>query len=233
MAFINPDDTFEKIANRVETLHQQICDIRDEHKGKDTDSRCVNLNNVTMATNAAMATLKLWHWATNGGEGTLAKALGLAKPEYITPVSKDHLRSSRLFLLLESQFQIETLFRNILLALGKPANKQGFYTVCKDLLAAVGSTNPTTKLGVLNVAALMRNSMHSNGMHHGRDGANTITTINGVEFRFEHNQPVSCGSWYHIVVALMASFEIIEEVLKSQSVSSLKEIPDAYAEEVS
>jgi hypothetical protein len=63
-----------------------------------------------MAANAATATLRLFHWAKNGGETALTQAMGLSQPEYINFVAEDMLRSSRLFLLLESQFQIETLF---------------------------------------------------------------------------------------------------------------------------
>jgi len=161
----------------------------------------------------------------------LIQALGLTKPEYINPVAEDLLRSSRLFLLVEAQFQIETLFRNILLALGKSADKQGFYNVAQDVLAAAGLPDSTAKLRVLNVPAHMRNSMHANGIHHGWKGSDTVELINGVEFRFEHGKRVQCGSWYHIVTALSASFEVIDEILGSAAVKALGSIPDAYAEQ--
>lgn len=126
MNLVNPDATLAQQADRVYGLYQQVADIRDRHGAGDTDARRVNLNNVMMAANAATSTLRLMAWVKQGGDVLLIQALGLAKPEYINPVAEDLLRSSRLFLLIESQFQIETLFRNILLALAKPAGQQGF-----------------------------------------------------------------------------------------------------------
>jgi hypothetical protein len=230
MNFVNPDATLAQQADRVNALFQQIADLRDKHSAGDTDARRVNLNNVMMAAGAATSTLRLLAWARQGGEGGLIHALGLAKPEYIIPASEDLLRSSRLFLLIESQFQVEALFRNILLTLTKPVER-GFYNVAKDVLAAAGVADPATKLRILNVPALMRNSMHANGIHHGWKGADTITLIRGVEYRFEHGKRVQCGSWYHIVTALSVSFEIVDEILISAPVSALKMIPDKYAEQ--
>lgn len=231
MNLVNPDASFAQQADRVFGFYQLVADIRDKHRAGDTDARRVNLNNVMMAANAATSTLRLMAWAKQGGDGILIQALGLAKPEYINPVAEDLLRSNRLFLLNESQFQIETLFRNILLALAKPAGKQGFYNVAEDVLAAASVADPATKLRILNVPALMRNSMHANGVHHGWKGSDTIEVIKGVEFRFEHGKRVQCGSWYHIVTALSASFEIVDEILGSAPVSALRVIPDAYAEQ--
>ena len=229
--FANPDSTFGEQADRVLRLYQQATDIRDKHSAADSDTRRVSLNNVAMAANAATTTLRLMDWAKRGGDGVLIQALGLAKPEYINPVAEDLLRSSRLFLLVESQFQIETAFRNVLLALGKPATKQGFYNVAEAVLQATALPDPGTRLRILNVPALLRNSMHSNGIHHGWKGADTIESIKGVEFRFEHGKRVQCGSWHHIVTALSASLEIVDEVFGSSTVKQISAIPDAYAEQ--
>jgi hypothetical protein len=128
----------------VNTLYQRVGDIRDRSSASETDARRVNLNKVMMTANAGMAMLRLLNWAKRDCDGVLIQALGLARPEYINLVAEDLLRSSCLFLLLESQFQIETLFQNILLALGRRADKQRYYNVAKDVIAAA-------KLRVLNV----------------------------------------------------------------------------------
>jgi len=231
MTFENPDSTFAHQAERVHAFYQHVADIRDKHSSEETGARRVNLNNVTMAANAATAMLRLMAWAKEGGESAMIQALGLAKPEYINLVAEDLLRSARLFLLLESQFQIETLFRNILVALGQPSTKQGFYNVAADVLKASGLPDVEAKVRILNVGALLRNSMHSNGVHHGYKGANTVETINGVEFKFEHGQRVQCGSWFHIVTALTSSFNVVDDVLASVPVKGLGAVPDDYAEQ--
>ncbi len=229
MVFANPDQTFQQQADRVYALYQRIADVRDKHPYQDTDARNANLNNVMMAANSSVATLRLLHWAQQGGDGVLVKALGLAKPEYINPVAEDMLRSSRLFLLLESQFQFEALFRNILLSVNRPADKQGFYSVVRDVLAFANLSDQPRKLQMLNVPALMRNSMHANGIHHGWKGSDSVETIAGVEFRFEHGKRVQCGSWFHIVTALSASVDVVDELLSAHAVSSINTVPDLYS----
>ncbi len=231
MPFANPDATFAQQAERVFAFYQQAVDIREKHAAGDNDTRRVSLNNIAMAANAATSALRLMHWAKHGGEGLLIQALGLAKPEYINPVADDLLRASRLFLLLESQFQMETAFRNILLALGQPATRQGFHNVADAVLKAVAVADPDLKLRVLNVPALLRNSMHANGVHHGWKGTDTVETIEGAEFRFQHGKRVQCGSWYHIVTALSASLEIVDAVFSSAVIQKLANIPDVYAEQ--
>jgi len=231
MSFQNPDPTFRQQADRVHGLYQKIADIRDRHGNGDTDARHVNLNNAMMAANAATATLRLLDWAKQGGDGLLVQAIGLAKPEYINFVAEDLLRSNRLFLLVESQFQIETAFRNVLIQLGKSFSKQGFYNVAEDILTASGLADAKTKLRILNVPALLRNSMHSNGIHRGWKGMSTVEVIGGVEFKFEHGKRVQCGSWYHIVTALSASFDVVNDIFGSAPVRSLSSIPDTYAQQ--
>jgi hypothetical protein len=231
MSFINPDATFNDQANRVMVLYQRLGDVREEYVALETDARRVSLNNMMMAANAAAATLKLLSWAKSGGETALIQCLGLARPEYINQVAEDMLRASKLFLLLESQFQTENLFRNILRCVGSPAGTQGFFNVARDVLTFAGIPDIPGKLRVLNVPALLRNCMHSNGIHHGWNGTSTVETITGVEYRFEHGKRVQCGSWFHIVTALSASLIIVEEILSSAAIRTLAEIPDAYAEQ--
>lgn len=233
MNFVNSDPTFAEQADSVRGLYQQIADIRDRYAAGDTDARHVNLNNIMMAANAAIATLRLMQWAKVGGDGLLIQALGLAKPGYINPVTEDLLRSSRLFLLVEAQFQIEALFKNILLALGKPVPMQGFYNIAENVLAAASIADLASKLQILNVPALMRNSMHANGIHRGWKSRDTVVVMKTVEVRFEHNKRVQCGSWYHIVTALSATFEVVDEILGSPVVGALKSIPDEYAAQAS
>jgi hypothetical protein len=230
--FVNPDKSYEEQANRVYAFYDKVGEIRDRFSMGETDARRVNLNNIMMAANAAVATLRLMSWASTQGEAVMTQALRLSKPEYISFVAEDLLRSSKLFLLLETQFQTETLFKNILRELGSPTTKQGYYNIAESVLLTTGVPDPKDKLKILNVPALMRNSMHANGIHHGWKGSNTVELIDGIEFRFEDGKRVQCGNWIHIITALTATIRIVEEVLASQAVASLKMIPDTYAVEL-
>lgn len=230
--FNSPDATFAAQADRIFRLYDLVGEIRDSMGRPTPDARHVCLNNIMMAANAAVATLRLFHWAKEGGESVLTKALGLAKPEYINPVAEDLLRSSRLHLLVEYQFQIEALFGAIARAIGVHATTKGFYNVATALASQLPLTDPASMVQLLNVPALMRNSMHTNGIHHGYKGADTTVAIDGVEFRFEHGKRVQCGSWYHIAVALTASMGVVRGILEAPKISALASIPDEYASQV-
>ena len=227
--FLNPDATFAEQADRVLAFYQRIGEVRDDHGHDEDDARRVCLNNIMMAANASVSTLRLLHWAKQGGDGVLIQALRLSDPNYINLVAEDLLRASRLHLLVESQFQVETLFRDILLALEKHPSKPGFYHVATELLKVVGIADSDVKLRLLNVPALMRNSMHANGIHHGYQGRDTMEVIDGIEFRFEHSKRVQCGSWHHIAAALTGSINLVDEILSAPRVAGLDRIPDEYA----
>jgi hypothetical protein len=172
-----------------------------------------------------MGTLRLWHAAVADDGKSLAVLLGCDQ-SHLKMVQEDMLRAAKLFLLLEFQFQTETLFAGVTKAVGAAPAKMGFYNVAKTTLEAMGLTGVDAKRRVLTVPAKMRNSMHSNGVYHGRSETGTIK---GVEFKFEDGKKVECGSWFHIVTALQASIEITAEVLKSPRATSIALIEDAYA----
>lgn len=228
MPFVNPDKTYGEQADRVLLLYQRMCDVRDKHSLADLDSRRIALNNAAMAANASVSTLRLLDWARQSGDATLVAALRLARPEFVNLVAEDLLRAGRLHLLLECQFQIESLFRNLLMALGRGRGKQGYYNLAQEVVAASGVADPDSKLRILNVPALMRNSMHANGIHHGYKGASAHETIDGVEFRFDDGKRVQCGSWLHVTAALNATLSIVDEVLSVASIRAIPLIPDEY-----
>ena len=230
--FENPDATFELQANRLFAFYDFVGEIRDKLDYVAPDTRHVNLNNIMMAANASVATLRLMHWVNLNGEAIFIEALKISKPEYINLVVEDMLRSSRLFLLVESQFQIEALLKNILHEMKIPVKKDGFYNVAELILKETSINDGEKKLKILNIAALMRNSMHANGIHYGYKKTDTIEFIDGIEFEFINEKRVQCGSWFHIVTALTASMKIVEEILVSPKVSSMKLVPDMYAKEL-
>jgi len=226
---VSPDLTFAHSADRVQRLHERISDVRDRFGKNDVDARRVNLNNITMATGAAQCTLRLLHWARHGGEPYLVAGLGLAEPAHISIVAKDMLRASKLFLLLEAQFQLEALFRSLIMAVDSEPTPNAFFRLCERIIALAGLDNEGSHVQVLNVPALMRNSMHANGIHAGFKGADTSLMVDGVEFRFVHGAPVECGHWLHITTALMASMAIVENILASATFRGIPLVPDPYA----
>lgn len=52
-----------------------------------------------------------------------------------------------------------------------------------------------------NTPALIRNSLHANGIHHGHGGRLSSITLDGYTFSFDHEKKVTSGGWGHIVLA--------------------------------
>ncbi len=71
--------------------------------------------------------------------------------------------------------------------------------------------------------------MHANGHHQGYQGADTATAIDSVEFHFEHDKPVQCGSWHQVLTALSSSVEITRAIIGSPAMKALGTIPDICA----
>ena len=89
------------------------------------------------------------------------------------------------------------------------------------------------KIKFLYLPAQLRNSLHSNGIHHGYKGECTTIEIGGFTFELIDGQKVSCAGWGHIVLALNASLEILEEILSSPKIETLKDpIRDQYVWEL-
>jgi len=223
--------SFGQQADRVHLLDQQVADVRDQYGHGEVDARRVNLNNILMATGAEIATLRLFHWIRfEGGERAFMDGLRIADHANIRPMAEDMLRVGKHFLLLEAQFQIETLLRNIHLTTLGSTGPSGFYNLAKQAVAFAGLSEPDEKLERLNLPALIRNSKHSNGIHDGYKGRSTSVVVDGVEFLFEHGKAVRCGHLVHIVIALSSSVQVVEQILTSEPISGLALIPDRYAQ---
>ena len=88
-------------------------------------------------------------------------------------------------------------------------------------------------LNILNTGAQIRNSLHSNGIHHGYKGADFHSNLKGVQYDFINGQKVSCASFPHIAHALESSVEILDKIYSTPDLKSHSFlIPDAYAIEI-
>src|SRR5262249_19597426 len=104
-------------------------------------------------------------------------------------------KTQRLSFLVIFQFQVENLISNLLRELGGTQPK-GFYTKAREIVARLPDS--ARKLEILNTPALIRNSLHANGIHHGHGGQSFSITLDGYTFRFDHERKVSSGGWGHI-----------------------------------
>ncbi len=127
-------------------------------------------------------------------------------------------KSSKLSLILIGQFQIENCISNISKALGISSGNKGFYKKTEMLIDHLGFAYD--KLETLNTGALIRNSLHSNGIHHGYQGKSSHFKLEGVQYDFYHGKKVSCAALSHIAHALECSLEVLDEIISSSQVKS-------------
>ncbi len=132
------------------------------------------------------------------------------------------------------QFQVENMLRNLLVALGHSDAPSAFYRIAEAILNAVTIHDIQTKLRTLNVVALLRNSLHSNGIHTSSNRSSMQIDINGVPYNFVYGDRVRCAGWAYIIHALDAGLDVIEEILLSPEIVALPDpVNDRYASIVS
>ena len=211
-------------------LSDRLMQLKKSGSYSDADARGLALSNCRLTCFAAIMVLNI---LVMGEEGRMSgddfkKLVGMTSGT-AQDASEILEKNQRLGFVLIFQFQIENLLANLYREIKKLQPPKGFYNVAKEMLALIPQ-NDQSKLDTLNVPALIRNSLHSNGIHHGHKGSSSKLTIDGFIFEFNNLQKVSCAGWGHIVLACNAAISIVEEILNCSSVSALKDpILDQYA----
>ena len=222
-------DNAECILHLIETCTRLI----KKYGYPDNDTRTASLVNVRFVSYSSLGISNLlnsWSIGDDLIRTTIPQLLGLDKvDDTAVQLMGDSLnKTSKLSLILLSQFQIENCIANICNALGVESTGIGFYNKADALLSHCGFGQD--KLDVLNTGAQIRNSLHSNGIHHGYRGNNFHSELEGVEYEFIDGQKVSCASYPHIAHSLECSVEILDDIFSAREVKSHTSlIPDTYA----
>lgn len=130
-------------------------------------------------------------------------------------------------IVLNIQFEIENLFVNLLKELGEINIPLGFRKRAQMLIDHVSVTEKKRKVDELQIGACIRNSLHSNGVHHGKYAR---FKLNGIEFIFESGKVHYCSGWGHIYLVCKNSLQIVKEILLTIEIGSIKgPIQDGFA----
>lgn len=208
-------------AECVKSLIDFCTKIIEKHKYPDIDTRTVVFVNVRIigySTCAIANLLDSWGKGDEIVRQVIPSLIGLTDVnEKSVKLMRDSLyKSSKLSLILIGQFQIENCISNINDTLGISSGSKGYYNKAKVLIDHLGFGY--NKLEKLNTGALIRNSLHSNGIHQNR--SSHITLKGGVQYDFDDGEKVSCASLPHIAHALECSLEVLDEVISSNQVKS-------------
>jgi len=132
----------------------------------------------------------------------------------------------RLSLLTISHFKLDALFQNILTALGRTPGKTGFGRNMNDLLSAVSLKNAAFAKNVLVTLTHSRNTLHNNGIHRNSDCG--PLAIHDLMFEFKRDQAPQCVSFAHVLAALDATVDVLDDILFAHEVQVLASIDDLY-----
>jgi hypothetical protein len=222
-------DDAECILHLIETCTGLI----KKYRYPDNDTRTASLVNIRLVSYSSIGIANLldsWSKGDKTIQQIIPQLLGLNEvgTKSVRLMGDSLHKTSKLSLILLGQFQIENCIANICKALGVKYSSIGFYKKAKALLTQLG-LNPS-RLDILDTGAKIRNSLHSNGIHHRHKGADFRPNLKGVQYNFIDRQKVSCATFPHIAHALECSVGVLDEIY---SALQLKSYPflilDTYA----
>ena len=219
-------------AECVASLVLKTEDVRTRFGYSDQDVRSVVLNNVRSIAYSTQMVLNLldnWCIGNEAVRAAIPQLLGVTDvSDRSIKVAGDTLhKTAKLSLVILGQFQIESCLSSLARELNLKRSNRGFFPLAKSLVALLGL--PGALVDELNVAALIRNSLHGNGIHSGYKGRDTVTTLDNVTYEFLHQQRVSCATVEHIAHALESSITILAKFFDAPQVRVLKDpVIDQY-----
>ena len=199
----------------------------------DQDARLSVLTAVRSNAYACQMVLNLLHYLAIDDEmlqTDILKLLGIqaVNEKSVESVGKKLHKTSKLALVILAQFQIENCLRSLARELSITVKNHGFFRVAKALLNDLALSQDRI-LDILNTPALIRNSLHANGIHHGYSDKGTVVEIEGVTYKFVHEEAVHCASVAHIAHALEASVGVLDEIFHTKKIFELPDpIMDQY-----
>ena len=215
--------TPEAIEEKLLELSEKIGNIATEYS--ENDGRCIFLNNLRLPVIFMFTKLHTWITLRDHHElrDTYSQIIGLTDGDL-----NGFLHQERFFIRLSSivmfQFQIEALFKNILIKLDEQESPYDYTNIVKKLLKKL-ELDTKERRDTLNILAYIRNCFHSNGIHTKK----SITVIiDDEKFEFIQNKPFSRGDYGDLCFVLNKIVTVVNEILNSDDVKHLETIPFQY-----
>lgn len=215
---------------KMQKLTENVRSLRDNLGLSNADARRNALNNISMICSSISIIINMFanYEKGNINSKVLEACWGVREKDQ-HKASEFIEKTNRLSLVLLFQFQIENLFKNLLRELVPSYRTLGYHDICKKILEVTNISDEENKFNILYTPALIRNSLHSNGIHHGYKGSDSIIQIGELKYEFLNGKKVSCASWEHVIVALSALTDLVREILYTQKIRMLKDpIADEY-----
>jgi hypothetical protein len=225
--------TIDQLLDAFRELGDNLQRVRDKLKKPDTDGRHVALYGMQTAVVAyGLPLYAILGRGIKGAERTkeevLASFSGYAS---IGGKSQDEILSVmetvwRLNLVAHIHFKLDSLFQNLLVALGATPGKSGFGQNRDALLSLVTLSDKAQTEQILNAFTFVRNSLHNNGIHRG--AAWGPITVNGLTYDFKNNDGIQCASFGHVFALMDKVVDVLDEILHSHEITTLPQVIDRH-----
>ena len=233
---IRQEATYQERAERLHEVREPYREFRAQAENDlallHRDGRLAFLRNVSQMARSAIVFLLFFHRsATDTQLGMVLFGITPPSRDRLSHDLRDAAKFVKLSWCVQFQFQIETLFKNLLKAVGSSALKPetGYWRVAREIVQLFEVPDPEQSHRLMNVIAHIRNSQHANGIHHGFKGSDAIVDAGGVLFEFRDQQPVQCATWDHIAHAWLSLLPIMKHIYYHPRVRDLTDpIPDRF-----
>ena len=109
-------------------------------------------------------------------------------------------------------FQVEVLLKRINEILPNVYYEQSYKKLVQGILKELKlSTNYTEKFNIMYYPTIVKNSLHMNGMHSGK---NFSGKIDGIKFSFKNKERIEYGEWRHVYFFCDKMLEVIGDILQ-------------------
>ena len=222
----NYKDESEKIKHIIDLCTSYI----DMHSYADGDTRVVVFSNIRgLAYASILITNFLDSW-TIGDEKIreiIPQLIGLTSlnTESVNLAGNVLHKSNKLNLAILANFQIENFVVHILSALKLKTKKDTFFYRVGTLLTHL---NLSRYMDDFVILSLIRNSLHTNGIHIGYKGESKKYVRSGIRYEFIHGRLVECASLSHITLALQNVLGVVNKIVQHKLIKDIETINDTY-----
>lgn len=122
-------------------------------------------------------------------------------------------------LLLSFLFQAEHLFRRLLATHHPKRANRRFKGLLRSILGALEISRQPDKIKIAMAAISIRNAFHENMYYKNISSDQRWDAwglrIKDVTYRFTDGKQITCNTWLHIILALAAFFDVMEEAINA------------------
>lgn len=218
--------TFLDLASDLKKLIDKTSEIEKDKNWKKGDCRHETLGALRYLFSGPLILMNILDTFEKSplSEEDLKRVMGIANGKLESAMERLQ-KPYRLGFVSQYQFIIEHLFKNLIEALNSKLPK-GYWNISEEILKLSQTCNDI-KHKTLNVLAKVRNTYHSNGLHSEDDWSHVIGEV---EYKFKKDHQISCATWNHIITAMDATLDIIQEIYSCPKIKSLTDIRDkAYS----